>query len=427
MLNPTPRRILKHGGWLVRRRAQFLGALLIAVLIPWLVRILLPGAFLPEATHNAAVANAVAVSIAFWARLSIEPYPGIRSSYIILPTAAAAHGIVLAFFFFTRLPYDRFGFLLGFTLHVVWAYAIYFLIQRRTRLSIGVVPFGEYRRLETVDSVNWIILPRPSLPELADCDAVVADFKADLPPEWEAFLADAALQGTLIYQVKTLKESLTGRVEVDHLSENSFGSLVPGKGYFHLKGVLDWLVAAAALPLFLPVMAGAAVAIWLDDGGPILFRQKRVGHRGRLFHVLKFRTMRTQLLPPTDPLDAAMTRHLDSRVTRVGAILRRSRIDELPQIFNILRGEMSWIGPRPEAEVLSRYFEGEIPFYRYRHVVKPGISGWAQVTQGHVTDGAEMREKQNYDFYYIKYFSPWLDVLILFKTVRTMVNGFGAR
>lgn len=427
MLHPTSRGMLKRGSWLIRRRVQFLSSLFIAVLFPLGLRWLLPGEFLPGATYNSALANAAAVTVAFWARLSIEPYPGIRSSTIILPTAAAAHGLVLAFFFFTRLPYDRFGFLLGFVLHVVWAYGIYFLVQRRSRLSIGVVPFGEYRRLDPVDSVNWIILPRPSLAELHQCDAVVADFSADLPPEWEAFLADAALEGALVYQVKPLKESLTGRVELDHLSENSFGSLVPTRGYFHLKEVMDWLVAVAVLPLAAPVMAGAALAIKLDDGGPILFRQKRVGHRGRNFHVFKFRTMRTELQAALDPLDAAMTRKLDSRVTRVGAVLRRSRIDELPQILNILCGQMSWIGPRPEAEVLSRYFGGDIPFYRYRHVVKPGISGWAQVTQGHVTGSAEMQEKQNYDFYYIKYFSPWLDLLILFKTVRTIVNGFGAR
>lgn len=427
MPGPTARRLLKHSSWLIRRRVQLLSSLLLAVLIPWALRVLVPGAYLPEATHITAVANAVAVAIAFWARLSIEPYPGIRSSYVILPTAAAAHGLMLAIFFFTRLPYDRVGFLLGFVLHVVWAYGIYYLVQRRMRLSIAVVPFGEFQRLDSVEGVNWITLARPSLADLGSCDALVADFKADLPPEWEAFLADAALQGALIYQVKPLKESLTGRVEVDHLSENSFGSLVPGRGYFYLKGLADWLLALVALPLAAPVMAGAALAILLDDGRPIFFRQKRVGHRGRLFHVLKFRTMRTQLLPPSDPLDAAMTRRLDSRVTRVGAILRRSRIDELPQILNILRGEMSWIGPRPEAEVLSRYFEGEIPFYRYRHVVKPGISGWAQVTQGHVTGSVETQLKQHYDFYYIKYFSPWLDLLILFKTVRIILNGFGAR
>lgn len=281
LLNPPPARALMRGGWLVRRRVQLVSSILIATILPWMFRILLPGDYLPEATLNTAFANFVAVVIAFWARLSIEPYPGIRSSYVILPTAAAAHGAVLAFFFFTRLPYDRFGFLLGFLLHVVWAYGIYFVIQRSRRLTIGVVPFGEYRRLDSVESVNWSILSRPSLPELAGCDAVVADFRAELPAEWEAFLADAALEGTLVYQVKPLKESLTGRVEVDHLSENSFGSLVPTRGYFHLKEVADWLVAVAAVPLVVPVLVGAAIAIKLDDGGPVFFRQKRVGHRGR--------------------------------------------------------------------------------------------------------------------------------------------------
>ena len=112
---------------------------------------------------------------------------------------------------------------------------------------------------------------------------------------------------------------------------------------------------------------------------------------------------------------------------RFGAFLRRTRIDELPQIINILKGEMSWIGPRPEAEVLSSWYTGEIPFYRYRHVVKPGISGWAQVNQGHVAAVDEVHEKLQYDFFYVKYFSPWLDTLILFKTVRTMLTGFGSR
>jgi lipopolysaccharide/colanic/teichoic acid biosynthesis glycosyltransferase len=128
-----------------------------------------------------------------------------------------------------------------------------------------------------------------------------------------------------------------------------------------------------------------------------------------------------------DDRRAAMTSDDDERVTRVGAFLRRTRIDELPQIFNILRFEMSWIGPRPEAEVLSVWYTSELPFYRYRHVVKPGISGWAQINQGHVADVGDVNVKLQYDFYYIKYFSPWLDILILFRTIRTMMNGFGAR
>jgi lipopolysaccharide/colanic/teichoic acid biosynthesis glycosyltransferase len=125
--------------------------------------------------------------------------------------------------------------------------------------------------------------------------------------------------------------------------------------------------------------------------------------------------------------DGAMTIDGDPRITRAGAFLRRTRLDELPQILNVLKGEMSWIGPRPEAEVLSSWYRGEVPFYSYRHVVKPGISGWAAVSQGHVSEVDDIRLKLQYDFYYIKYFSLWLDVLIVFRTIKTIVTGFGHR
>jgi lipopolysaccharide/colanic/teichoic acid biosynthesis glycosyltransferase len=122
-----------------------------------------------------------------------------------------------------------------------------------------------------------------------------------------------------------------------------------------------------------------------------------------------------------------MTGERDVRITRLGAFLRRARLDELPQLWNILNGEMSFIGPRPEAQILSSWYTSEIPFYRYRHVVRPGISGWAQVNQGHVAEVDDVHLKLQYDFFYIKYFSPWLDVLILFRTVKTMLTGWGAR
>jgi lipopolysaccharide/colanic/teichoic acid biosynthesis glycosyltransferase len=169
-----------------------------------------------------------------------------------------------------------------------------------------------------------------------------------------------------------------------------------------------------------------ALAIRLDSRGPALFRQRRLGLAGKPITIFKFRTMRVHLTGD-DERGAAMTDDDDHRITRLGAFLRRTRIDELPQIINILKGEMSWIGPRPEALVLSSWYTGEIPFYRYRHVVRPGISGWAQVNQGHVAHVDEVHEKLQYDFFYIKYFSPWLDLLILFRTVKTMVTGFGSR
>jgi lipopolysaccharide/colanic/teichoic acid biosynthesis glycosyltransferase len=230
----------------------------------------------------------------------------------------------------------------------------------------------------------------------------------------------------MVYQVKQLSESLTGRVEVAHLSENSFGSLIPARGYFHLKSVIDFFAALLLVPILIVPMLLVALAIKFDSRGPALFRQRRLGLAGRPIIIFKFRTMCVHDAGD-DERGSAMTGDQDDRITRLGAFLRRTRIDELPQIINILKGEMSWIGPRPEALVLSNWYTGEIPFYRYRHVVRPGISGWAQVSQGHVANVDEVHEKLQYDFFYIKYFSPWLDLLILFRTVKTMVTGFGSR
>jgi lipopolysaccharide/colanic/teichoic acid biosynthesis glycosyltransferase len=367
----------------------------------------------------------VAVVLAFWTRLSIETYPGIRRSSVILPAALTGHGVAVVWFVLTRFPYDRVGLAAGFLLHVAWLYFLYIYAERRVRRRIAVVPFGATARIVQIVGIDWHLMKRPQLHDARSCHAIVADFSAELPDEWEAFLADAALAGRIVYQVKQLSESLTGRVELEHLSENSFGSLVPARGYFYLKGLIDFVVALLLLPMALPVMAFVAIAIRCDSPGPVLFRQKRVGHAGEPIIVYKFRTMRQ--VEVADERRAAMTSSDDDRVTSVGRMLRTLRIDELPQIINILKWEMSWIGPRPEAQVLSVWYTSEIPFYRYRHVVKPGISGWAQVNQGHVAEVDEVHRKLQYDFYYIKYFSPWLDVLILFRTIKTMLTGFGSR
>ena len=420
------------GSILVRKRFQFAGALVIGALLPWAARgPLLPGTLFEAASLNTLIGNAVAIVIAFWMRLSIETYPGIRRSYVIFPSALTGHGLTIVYFVLTRFPYDRLGLLAGFLLHVFWLYLLYVYAERNVRRRIAVVPYGQIEGVTRIPGVEWRMLTRPRLHDARNCHAIVADFAADLPDEWEAFLADAALAGTIVYQVKQLGESLTGRVELEHLSENSFGSLLPARGYFHLKGLIDFLCALLALPVALPVMGVCAIAILADGKGPVLFRQKRVGHAGKPIIVYKFRTMRQNGFEDGQGHDekrlAAMTSDGDERITRAGRWLRNLRLDELPQIINILKWEMSWIGPRPEAEVLSAWYTGEIPFYRYRHVVRPGISGWAQVNQGHVAEVEEVNRKLQYDFYYIKYFSPWLDLLILVRTIRTMLSGFGSR
>ena len=411
------------------RRVQLVGALLLSALLPYLLRLVTtPGAAGDAPAINTLAGNIAAVLIAFWVRLSVEPFPGVRSSALNLPVASASHGLVVLAILLARVPYDRSFLLAGFALHLLWLYVIYFVTQRRARLSIAIIPYGNIDRLTAIDAVDWHVMRQPELVDTLGCQAIVADFGAPMPAEWEAFLADAAVDGRIVYQVKQLFESLTGRVEIEHISENSFGSLMPASGFFRLKEMLDFWVALMLLPLFIPLIAAIALAIAIDGGGSILFRQPRIGHGGRPFTVYKFRTMRRLVLnAPDDERLAAMTCAGDARVTRLGALLRRSRLDELPQLWNILRGEMSWIGPRPEAKLLSDWYTAEIPFYRYRHVVKPGISGWAQVNQGHVAEVDEVHRKLNFDFYYIKYFSPWLDLLILFRTVKTMLTGFGAR
>jgi lipopolysaccharide/colanic/teichoic acid biosynthesis glycosyltransferase len=411
--------------YLIRKRFQFTGALLIGAGLPWLARGPLPGSMFEPASLNTLVGNIVAVIIAFWTRLSIETYPGIRRSSVILPAALTGHGVAVVWFVLTRFPYDRLGLAAGFLFHVAWLYFLYIRAERKVRRRIAVVPFGATDRIVEIGGVDWHVLKRPLLHDARSCNAIVADFSAKLPDDWEAFLADAALAGRIVYQVKQLSESLTGRVELEHLSENSFGSLVPAIGYFYLKGMADFVFALLLLPLAIPMMAAIALAIRIDSAGPALFRQQRVGHAGRPIIVYKFRTM--HCVEKGDDRDAAMTRNDDDRVTRVGRLLRKLRIDELPQIINILKWQMSWIGPRPEAQVLSVWYTSEIPFYRYRHVVKPGISGWAQVNQGHVAEVDEVHRKLQFDFYYIKYFSPWLDVLIFFRTIKTILTGFGSR
>jgi len=217
-------------------------------------------------------------------------------------------------------------------------------------------------------------------------------------------------------------------VEIEHLSENTLGALNPNDVYLKLKGTADMLAATILFIILAPVMLATALMVKLDSPGPAIFRQQRMGYRGKPFTIYKMRTMRVDTaVSDGQMLQSAMTQVGDPRITRLGQFLRRSRLDELPQLINIIRGEMSLIGPRPEALPLSKWYEEEIPFYHYRHLIKPGVTGWAQINQGHVTDVADVREKLHLDFYYVKNLSFWLDVLISVRTLRTMVSGHGAR
>lgn len=405
-------------------------AAVICVVLPYVFQVWnLPQGWQALEARNTAWAALAGLVIGFWLHRSVSDLPGTRESSGILPGYLASFGLVLTAILLLRIEYSRINLVLGFGLAVTWFFLVYIVTQRRTRLALGVVEGGRIDYFDAMEGVEAHRLKPGDWPD--GLDAVTADFRFDHSDEWEARLADFTLAGVPVYHSKDLYESLTGRADLEHLSENNFGALGPLATLLSFKQAMDWLVALPALVVMLPLFAVVAVAIRIDSPGPVFFVQERMGYRGRPFRVIKFRTMRAgdDRKAPREGAGAGVesfiTRENDRRITRLGRFLRRTRIDELPQVFNILKGEMSWIGPRPEASALSEWYEAEIPFYRYRHVVRPGITGWAQVNQGHVAEIEDIRTKLQYDFYYIRNFSLWLDILIIMKTAKTVFTGFG--
>jgi exopolysaccharide biosynthesis polyprenyl glycosylphosphotransferase len=191
-----------------------------------------------------------------------------------------------------------------------------------------------------------------------------------------------------------------------------------------VKRLTDLLIACSLIALTLPLMLIVALAIKCDSSGPVFYRQERVGLNGRRFVLLKFRSMRQDAEPDGRPVWAAAQDH---RVTRAGRFIRWARIDELPQLLNVLRGEMSIVGPRPERPYFVEQFSKLIPSYDDRHAVLPGITGWAQVNYPYGASLEDAREKLRYDLQYIANYSFWLDLRILLATIRVVLSGEGAR
>ncbi|TPG08122.1 sugar transferase [Sphingomonas oligophenolica] len=404
---------------------QLGGCLLTAAVIPFFIRYLTIDADAVGTLEQTFVGCIGAIVVGVWLLRNVTTYPGVETGAYILPAFALSYFALLMVFVFGRIEYNRLTLSLAFAISLIWLFFVHFKSQRSQILRIGYLPLFSDTEPACSTAVEWIALAGVES-DFSTLDAVATDLRIDLPEDWDRKLADLALAGVPVFHLKHLLESLTGRVELEHLSENSFGSLIPLSAYQSIKYGIDFITAVVAAAVLLPLLLIVAIIVKCSSQGSILFTQWRIGTRGEPFKVYKFRTM-TASLSSESGREAAMTKLNDTRVTPVGRFLRKTRIDELPQIVNILRGEMSWIGPRPEAEVLSRWYEKEIPFYRYRHIVRPGIAGWAQVNQGHVADVDEVRSKLHYDFYYIKNFSPWIDLLIIARTVRTVLTGFGSR
>lgn len=241
-----------------------------------------------------------------------------------------------------------------------------------------------------------------------------------------AQLLDLRFEGFVIEEAAALYESVCGRVAITALHPSALifsGELGPRPRKVFWHNALSFGIALVAAVIFSPLMVIIAAAIKLTSPGPVFFRQKRVGLNGELFDVLKFRSMYED--PPADSEELWDTDR-DPRVTPIGRILRKSRLNELPQLFDVLKGRMAIVGPRPERPEYVKVFSEKIPFYRLRHSVLPGITGWAQVNYGHADSVEDTAVKLEYDLYYIKYLSLSIDLYIMWHTFKIVLLRRGA-
>ena len=273
-----------------------------------------------------------------------------------------------------------------------------------------------YRRTDSITNLS----PSNGVNALVVLDAVT-------DPGIVRELIQCRVRGTAVFDFESFYERIAGKLPVPFLRD-SWLIFAPGFAGAHwrrmLKRLTDIIVSLAIALVTWPIAMVTAAAIKLDRRGPVFYSQERVGLDGAVFRLYKFRSMRADA---ENGIGAVWAQNDDPRVTRVGRIIRRMRIDEIPQLLNVLRGDMSFVGPRPERPEIVARLEVEIAYYQYRHFVRPGLTGWAQICYPYGATVAEAREKLCYDLYYIKNWSLLLDIQIILQTTKVALFGRGSR
>ena len=374
-------------------------------------------------TEVTIIATAFGYAVVWYCGRRLDAFP--RASLqgnlsYVAPIAIITYGLIAAVLLILRVDYSRIQFVGSGVLTMLWMGSV---AQLRTRYLIrnyAVMPGSLIKQMPPSTACRWLDFDDVYRRGLR-VDAIVVDLGTDLGEGRIAALADAAIAGVPVLDRRYIVETLTGRTPLSGLTPNDFGALLPSRQYLLVRRALELVVTVAVLPILVPVLLLIAAVVRLDSRGPIFFLQTRIGRRGKPFSMVKFRTMRHGVDGPS------FTKTLDPRITRCGHFLRRSRLDELPQLFNILRGDMSWVGPRPEAATLERGYVRDIEYFAMRGIVRPGITGWAQINQGYAHEPNEMRSKLEYDLYYLKHCSLWLDLVIVLRTFAVVARGTGAR
>jgi sugar transferase (PEP-CTERM system associated) len=307
-----------------------------------------------------------------------------------------------------------------------YARSIVDIIRARPNLGMEVVEWEDVQLEPAARKSLWIeTLDRigHSRPPVHRIIVAIETRRGELPVQE---LLSLRFQGITIEDVGSLRERLDGKIQLDGLRPSDFlyaegFRLRPYQQF--TRQIVSILAAATGLLIFLPFFPFVVLAVKLSSQGPIFFRQPRVGMAGRVFDVIKFRTM----FIDAESEGARWATKNDPRVTRVGGFLRKTRIDEVPQLWNVLRGDMGFVGPRPERPEFVAWLGTELPFYYLRNLIRPGLTGWAQVRYGYGATLAETKEKLEYDLYYIKHMSLGLDLLIMFETIKTILRRRGAQ
>lgn len=354
----------------------------------------------------------------------LSKFPGSKSianlPTVVIMCFALCTVVVVGF----RLEYSRLILTVGAFIFPLALLIQYKLLKRNAHGHYAIIPFGFYEELLKDKKNNYTVLATPGLGvDENTYDGILMDPHNELPSHWQQFLAEAIANRIPIYNTFSVYESIFGKTPLDNIPELSRGELNEPELYSIIKRILESTLIISSSPVWLPLISIFAIAIKLESKGPMFFIQRRVGQSGKEFNMIKLRSM----CQDSEINGAQFAGKSDPRITRIGAIIRKVRIDEIPQFFNVIKGDMALIGPRPEQATFVKEFETKIPLYSYRHVVKPGITGWAQVTHGYADDEDSTREKLAHDFYYVKNLSLWLDIDVIIKTIQTMLNGFGAR
>lgn len=374
-------------------------------------------------TEQTIVATAFAFAVVWYCGRRLDTFPRVTlqgNIGYVAPVAAIAYATIAVLLLLLRSDYSRIQLFGSGLLAILWMAFVAQLRARYLTRNYAVIPTDLIGSMPEVGTCRWLDFDDVATQGVR-VDAIVADLDAGLNEHQVSALAQAAISGVPVLDRRYILETLTGRTPLGGLTPNEFGALLPSRQYLVIRRALELLLTVLILPVLLPILGLVALAVRLDSPGPILFTQVRVGRRGRVFSMVKFRTMYHGASGPS------FTTAGDPRITRVGRFLRRSRLDELPQLFNILSGEMSWVGPRPEALDLDEKYVRDIPHFALRGIVRPGITGWAQINQGYAHNPDEMRSKLEYDLFYMKHCSLWLDVVIVLRTFAVVVGGTGAR